>query len=385
MIPFFSRMFPGTNLQDLNLDWIVRRIMELSKGIIAPWINSQNQHWMVYDTAAETFVDSGVSAAGEGTGPQGEPGKSPVIGNNGNWYTWDTTTQAYTDTGTHAEGPEGPEGPRAGNSLLINGYFVGGGSQQGGGQLPINQRGQTIYSGYGYSIDKWLIGTGLQVESNYITIPAGEYLTQKLEPALFDRLIGRSVTASILLSGNVLMSGTAVISANNDTYLYQSDNVILYMGSVNKDFTVYTVNGLSILAVKLELGAEQTLAHQENGVWVLNEMPDYGDELSKCKRYYQKVFDARSIITLSSAGCEHTFYVPVQMAGVPRFVLENPPTWYRTNGNNYPVTNFAAIAVTSANISQISNSITVNCSIEPSLPAFGFAYVDVISGHFEVI
>lgn len=107
MIPFFSRMFPGTNLQDLNLDWICRRIMELSKGIIAPWINAQNQHWMVYDTQAETFVDSGVSAAGEGTGPQGEPGKSPVIGTNGNWYTWDPLTQAYADTGVPAQGSDG--------------------------------------------------------------------------------------------------------------------------------------------------------------------------------------------------------------------------------------------------------------------------------------
>lgn len=66
MIPFFSRMFPSTNLQDLNLDWICRRIMELSKGIIAPWINPENQDWMVYDTETEQFVDSGVSAAGGG-------------------------------------------------------------------------------------------------------------------------------------------------------------------------------------------------------------------------------------------------------------------------------------------------------------------------------
>lgn len=73
MIPFFSRMFPGTNLQDLNLDWIVRRIMELSKGIIAPFINQDNKHWMTYDTATETFVDSGVSAEGQ-PGPEGPQG-----------------------------------------------------------------------------------------------------------------------------------------------------------------------------------------------------------------------------------------------------------------------------------------------------------------------
>lgn len=71
MIPIFSRMFPGTNLQDLNLDWICRMIMELSKGIIAPWINQENKHWMVYDTELEQFVDSGVNAAPMGDLPTG--------------------------------------------------------------------------------------------------------------------------------------------------------------------------------------------------------------------------------------------------------------------------------------------------------------------------
>lgn len=122
MFPFFSRMFPSTNLQDLNLDWICRRIMELSKGIIAPWINSANQHWMVYDTQAETFVDSGVSAAGEGTGPQGEPGKSPIIGSNGNWYTWDETTQAYVDTQIPARGEDGEDGASAYEEAVQGGY-----------------------------------------------------------------------------------------------------------------------------------------------------------------------------------------------------------------------------------------------------------------------
>lgn len=67
--PFFSRMFPGTNLQDLNLDWICRRIMELSKGIIAPYINPANHHWMQYNTSTEEFEDSGVSAEGDASEP----------------------------------------------------------------------------------------------------------------------------------------------------------------------------------------------------------------------------------------------------------------------------------------------------------------------------
>ena len=109
--PFGGNAFPGTNLQDLNLDWIVKRVKELSKGIIAPWINPGNYNWMVYDTDTEQFVDSGVSAAGDGVGPagpqgppgpRGDPGKSPVIGSNGNWYVYDINSEAYVDTGTPA-------------------------------------------------------------------------------------------------------------------------------------------------------------------------------------------------------------------------------------------------------------------------------------------
>ena len=38
----------------------------------------------------------------------------------------------------------------------------------------------------------------------------------------------------------------------------------------------------------LELGEQQTLAHQnDDGAWVLNELPDYGGELLRCQRYYQ--------------------------------------------------------------------------------------------------
>lgn len=78
-----GRWFPGTNLQDLNLDWIIRRVRDLSKGIIAPWINPENYDWMVYDVEQEEFVDSGVSAAGEGVGPPGPAGPAGPAGPRG--------------------------------------------------------------------------------------------------------------------------------------------------------------------------------------------------------------------------------------------------------------------------------------------------------------
>lgn len=43
-----------------------------------------------------------------------------------------------------------------------------------------------------------------------------------------------------------------------------------------------------MIAAKLELGDTQTLAHKENGVWVLNEIPDFGEQLRRCE-FYRRV------------------------------------------------------------------------------------------------
>lgn len=306
MIPLFSRMFPGTNLQDLNLDWICRRIMELSKGIIAPWINPENQHWMVYDTAAETFIDSGVSAAGEGTGPQGEPGKSPVIGSNGNWYIWDTTTQAYTDTGTSAEGPEGPEGPvgpRADNNLLDNWYFVN----------PVNQRGLTTWQNAGdYTVDRWKLSSGIAaLGASGLTLNGT--LVQIREDA-----VGLPVTCSALLS-----DGTMITPTYNDT---------------TKTFTL-TATGQTIVAVKLEIGDTQTLAHQSGTAWTLNDMPDYGDQLVKCQRYYfdtgasvNKPILLNSISNISGTSVGFACPIPITMRNTQNFTVIQTLAWVRSNG-----------------------------------------------------
>lgn len=49
----------------------------------------------------------------------------------------------------------------------------------------------------------------------------------------------------------------------------------------------------TLIAVKLELGDTQTLAHlDENGNWVLNEYPNYAEQLARCQRYYQQIGNA---------------------------------------------------------------------------------------------
>ena len=58
---------------------------------------------------------------------------------------------------------------------------------------------------------------------------------------------------------------------------------MLYTFNPKQETTVF------VKAIKLELGSQQTLAHQDAaGNWVLNDPPpDKALELLKCQRYYQ--------------------------------------------------------------------------------------------------
>ena len=50
--------------------------------------------------------------SGAFTGPAGQPGKSPVVGENGCWHVWDEAAQSYQDTGVYAGG----EAPHIGDN-----------------------------------------------------------------------------------------------------------------------------------------------------------------------------------------------------------------------------------------------------------------------------
>lgn len=147
--------FPGTNLNDLNLDWLISQMQELDSAFKA-WPHSpqiQNGNWYVWDETLEDYVDTGVSATGprgeagqtgpvgpagpqgnpgeagptgpvgpagpQGVpgapgqqgpaGPQGIPGPAPKIINN-TWWVWDADTLSYVDTGVVAKGQDGAPG-----------------------------------------------------------------------------------------------------------------------------------------------------------------------------------------------------------------------------------------------------------------------------------
>ena len=180
-------------------------------------------------------------------------------------------------------------------NLLDNWYFAN----------PVNQRGQTEYTPAwnGYSIDRWnvesdsevvitLVNGGIHVKN---TASTTKQFKQTLPSEL--NLSGKMVTIS-LLAGDVIGTVNCVFTQASEPYQnsaacsVSTNGLFSASGSVLTGQQKFACNlepgaEITLLAVKLELGTTQTLAHQENGNWVLNEIPDYGEQLARCQRYFQ--------------------------------------------------------------------------------------------------
>ena len=163
-------------------------------------------------------------------------------------------------------------------NLLDNWYFGN----------PVNQRGQTSYTGAGYTIDRWkLFASGsVAITDGGLQFSSAVNFGQVLEGSRVPN--GIKATASVLtdeglaavtfsLSGEAQQTVSAIVGG---TSLYFTGNWN------NAGVHLIMLDGSELVkAVGLELGSQQTLAHQENGAWVLNEIPDYGEQLRRCQRY----------------------------------------------------------------------------------------------------
>lgn len=179
-------------------------------------------------------------------------------------------------------------GRRPNPNLLDNWYFVD----------PINQRGQTEYTGGGYTLDRWRAtnaNTTVAVDGDGVTITgngATPYLQQPLEfPAQY---LGCQITLSVLTKGGALHTATSTLPKTfptaNTLYCNVADvcDVLVTATTLSARLKAASGGSIDVVAAKLELGSVQTLAHQDaSGNWVLNETLNKQQELAKCQRYYQ--------------------------------------------------------------------------------------------------
>ncbi|MDY3690836.1 MAG: hypothetical protein SO072_02580 [Dysosmobacter sp.] len=181
------------------------------------------------------------------------------------------------------------------NSNLLDNWYFGN---------PVNRRGDTQHTGVvaTYFIDRWRCGgynqtISLTQHGLHWSTNTGIWLTQPIEN--YDDLVGKVVTVSAIID-NVLYSATGTVSKTDRIATRTPSDVYLEVDHTEKSvrFVTYSENTpqVSILAVKLELGSQQTLAHQDaDGNWVLNEIPDYGEQLRRCQRYC-RVYKANSVL-----------------------------------------------------------------------------------------
>ena len=179
-------------------------------------------------------------------------------------------------------------------NLLTNAYFAN----------PVNQRGQTTYSGVGMDcIDMWYRGYSddatLTIQDGYIEMVGAENaeLLQRLN-ALY---LGEELTASVLLQDGTLFSATATMPTeytggyiNTDLFYNIPNtngaqiNLSYYENRLRFIFICPPGSDLKAVAAKLERGSAQTLAYKlSGGSWALLPQPDmdYGTQLAKCQRY----------------------------------------------------------------------------------------------------
>ena len=193
------------------------------------------------------------------------------------WNHAGTTDKAYPVVGYGGQDP----------LITVNGtnYIVGKSAQVPG------------YCAAGYTIDRWKldIGEAVTLEDGCICLKKsgtywGEYFAD------FDQFIGMTLTGSVLLSDGTLRTGSFVYNGSlNQGQTFFSSELGFYVQRLSDSLTQCEINSLvdnvKIKAAKLELGSTQTLAHKEGDKWVLNEIPDFGEQLRRCQ-WYCRVYKA---------------------------------------------------------------------------------------------
>ena len=268
---------------------------------------------------------------------------------------WDIAQTALTDANkaqARSNIDAGKNGAWSNRNLLDNAYFVGGGSQLGDGVFPINQRGQSTYTGGGTQLDRWKTWEANDV----ITLTAnGVKFKSPNNNGMFQYWsefpTTKTVTFSAIIDGNIY---SVTLPEGDTQYEYigtgfkigiSRNGKCVYMNSQNTE--------ILIAACKLEVGTVSTLAN--------DPPPDFGEELRKCQRYlYIPTFPWYAwtgTLAMATSATDFNWVintpVPMRQGAIPTIgitgsVYINGTAASNLTIGNYPVGNLVKISGTSA-------------------------------------
>jgi len=165
-------------------------------------------------------------------------------------------------------------------------------------RTPINQRSATGAVSNAYCIDRW-IGNGTVTPSagSYVTLANATTMIQRME-ILPNNLLGKDCVFSVMIDGTIssaVVTFPSAVSGSADTgtitdicgvevgfFDLGSGNTSLLCQVASRYIPYIKITAsaeINVQAVKLEIGSISTLNYDKPA--------DYGNELSKCQRYYQ--------------------------------------------------------------------------------------------------
>lgn len=246
-------------------------------------------------------------------------------------------------------------------NLLDNWYFGN----------PVNQRGLTEYTGAGYTVDRWIQAFDGTMTSTLtddgIKITAGNDGTYKnFEQVLPDIPTNSTFTLSFLVDNYAFVNQIYTGLGHSKFDIKIEDNLISLTFKTGSSISGRKSIGIQvkvgktaiIKAAKLELGSQQTLAHLENGNWVLNEIPDFGEQLRKCQRYFFKILGTHLYgWTYSTTVANFLIPLPVTMRAFPTLkIIKNGNLNTVNGGKDISNTSTQAWLPNGISIDAITNS-----------------------------
>lgn len=206
-----------------------------------------------------------------------------------------------TDTATNSAklGGKAPEYYIQPRNLLDNSDF----------QNPVNQRGQTSYSGSGYTIDRWVkegtstvvtIGNGGITIDNTSNSDDGVFL-QKTDDKTAQKLIGKVVTTAIYMGNGTVYCGSGIVTYDINVASVETSDFILSL--------CFFSSAASYQAARLVVHPGKSVTIKRivlyEGTYTADTLPPYvpkgyAAELAECQRRLIPVRSRFTCVAFSS-------------------------------------------------------------------------------------